>query len=183
MIERQSDNLDRLVANLLDMTRIRSGTLELRREIVPVADVVDDAVHTMANEVAPINVTSELPSDLPPVDVDQVLMVQVLANLLENAARYSPEGQPVEVGASAHNGLVEVSVRDHGPGVALADRERIFHMFNQVSGGGRAGLGLTIAKAFVEAHGQSIHVGDTPEGGAEFTFTMPRALLPPEASA
>jgi len=183
MIERQADNLDRLVANLLDMTRIQSGALELRREVVPVADVVEDAVHAMANEVAPVHVAAELPGDLPPVDVDQVLMVQVLANLLENAARYSPEGQPIEVGASTRNGLVEVVVRDHGPGVLPADRERVFHMFNQVSGSGRAGLGLTIAKAFVEAHGQTIHVGDTPGGGAEFTFTMPRAVLPPDAVA
>ena len=147
LIESQSDNLDRLVADLLDMTRIQSGALEL-------------------------------PPDLPTVDVDQVLMVQVLANLLENAARHSPPAQPIEIVASTHDGVVEVTVRDHGPGIPIADRERIFEMFNQVSGGGRGGLGLTIARAFVEAHGQAISLGDTPEGGAAFVFTMPRASLP-----
>ncbi len=182
LIEGQSDNLDRLVANLLDMTRIRSGALELRRTAVPVVEVVDEAVQAVATELAPAQVTATVPGDLPPVDVDLVLMVQVLANLLENAARHSPEGCPIEVEAAAHNGLVEVAVRDHGPGVPFAERERVFEMFNRASGSGRAGLGLTIAKAFVEAHGQTIRVGDAPGGGAELTFTMPRAVVPPDDS-
>ena len=94
------------------------GTLELRREIVPVADVVDDAVHTMANEVAHHR-HIELPSDLPPVDVDQVLMVQVLANLLENAARYSPEGRAGRGrGLRARRRWWRCRCDDHGPGVA-----------------------------------------------------------------
>lgn len=183
MIERQSDNLDRLVANLLDMTRIQAGALELRREVVTVAEVVDAAVQTVSNETAPEHIAAALPDDLPPVDVDQMLMVQVLANLFENASRYSPVDQPIEVGATAANGFVAVTVRDHGPGIPAADRELVFQMFNQVSGGGRAGLGLTIARAFVEAHGQTIVAGEAPGGGALFTFTMPRAALPPEASA
>jgi len=180
MIESQSDNLDRLVANLLDMTRIRSGALELRRVVVPVAEVVDEAVHAVANEVS--HVTATLADDLPPVDVDQVLMVQVLANLLENAARYSPDARPIEVEATTADGLVVVAVRDHGPGVPFAERERVFEMSSGVGGDGRAGLGLTIAKAFVEAHGQTIGVGEAPGGGAEFTFTMPRGVVPVDNS-
>jgi two-component system sensor histidine kinase KdpD len=178
LIESQSDNLDRLVADLLDMTRIQSGALELRRDEVRVSDLVEGAVRSVAHKVATDQITTTLPPDLPTVDVDQVLMVQVLANLLENAARHSPPAQPIEIVASTHDGVVEVTVRDHGPGIPIADRERIFEMFNQVSGGGRGGLGLTIARAFVEAHGQAISLGDTPEGGAAFVFTMPRASLP-----
>jgi len=181
LIEHQSDTLDRLVDNLLDMTRIQSGTLELRRDITPVADIVDGALATSAVPTGPM-VTVDLPGDLPPVDVDQLLVERVLANLVENAARYAPDGRPVEVTATANGSegdVVTVAVSDHGPGVPAAERERVFLMFNRVSGGGRAGLGLAIAKAFVEAHGQSIWVDDAPGGGARFRFTLPVAQVPP----
>lgn len=174
LIETQSDALDRLVANLLDMSRIQAGALELRREVTPVAELVDGAVAVLATD----QVTADLPADLPPVDVDQLLMQQVLVNLVDNAIRHSPEGQPVEVSATADGGLVELAVRDHGPGVSASERERIFQMFNRVGGGGRAGLGLAIAKAFVEVHGQTIRAEDAPGGGARFVLTMPAAALP-----
>ena len=175
LIETQSDALDRLVANLLDMTRIQSGTLELRREISLVADLVRGAMQT--STVSGPEVTLALANDLPPVDVDQVLVERVVANLLENAARHAPDGSPIEVAAIAKDGVVELAVLDHGPGVPAAERERVFQMFNRISGGGRAGLGLAIAKAFVEAHGQTIRVEDAPGGGARFVFTMPTADL------
>ena len=123
----------------------------------------------------------DLPADLPPVDVDQVLMEQVLVNLVDNALRHSPDGRPVEVSAATGPGLVEVAVRDHGPGIPASERQHIFQMLNRVSGGGRAGLGLAIAKAFVEAHGQTIRVEDAAGGGARFAFTMPAAPPPGEA--
>jgi two-component system, OmpR family, sensor histidine kinase KdpD len=176
LIETQSDTLDRLVANLLDMTRIQSGALELHREISTVAEVVAGALRTSAVPSSGVEVT--LATDLPPVDVDQVLTERVLANLLENAVRHSPEDRAVEVLATASGGTVELAVVDHGPGVPVAERERVFQMFNRVSGGGRAGLGLAIAKAFVEAHGQTIRVEESPGGGARFVFTMPAAVLP-----
>ena len=178
LIEDQSDTLDRLVDNLLDMTRIQSGALELRRDVSPVVDVVEGALLTGAVHRDTVRV--DLPADLPPVDVDQLLMERVLANLVENAVRHSPAGQPVTVAAAVHGPSVELSVVDHGPGVPTDDRARVFQLFNRVSGGGRAGLGLAIAKAFVEAHGQSIWVGDAPGGGARFVFTMPIAVLPAE---
>jgi len=177
LIEAQSDTLDRLVANLLDMSRIQSGTLELRRTVGPVADVVEGARRVLTAE----RIVTELPPDLPPVDVDQLLMEQALANLVENALRHSPDGGAVEVSATADGQVVELAVRDHGPGVPAPERERVFEMFNQVSGGGRAGLGLAIAKAFVEAHDQAIRVEDAPGGGARFVFTMPTATVPPDA--
>ncbi len=177
LIEDQSDTLDRLVANLLDMTRIQSGALELRRDITPVADVVEGALRTSAVPNGPA-VTVDLPADLPVVDVDQLLMERVLANLVENAARYAPEGRPVEITATSDGDRVAVAVVDHGPGVPPAEHDRVFQMFNRVSGGGRAGLGLAIAKAFVEAHGQAVWVDDAPGGGARFVFTMPVAAIP-----
>jgi two-component system sensor histidine kinase KdpD len=182
LIETQSDNLARLVTNLLDMTRIQSGALELRREVGPVSDVVEAALRAIDRGGSADAVIVLLPDDLPLVDIDQLLMVQVLANLLENAVRHSPGGQPVEVMATVAEGTVEVSVQDHGSGIAPAERERVFQMFNRPSGSGRAGLGLTIAKSFVEAHGESIRVEEAPGGGARFVFTMPRATVPADAA-
>jgi two-component system sensor histidine kinase KdpD len=178
LIEERSDALDRLVANLLDMTRIQSGALELRRAITPVADVVEGGVR--ASAVPPGAVSVDLPADLPPVDVDAVLMEQVLANLLDNAARHSPDGTTIRVCARTHTGVVELSVSDGGPGVPPAERERVFTMFARLGAQGRAGLGLAIAKAFVEAHGQTIHVEDSPGGGARFVVTLPASQVPVE---
>lgn len=179
LIEERADALDRLVTNLLDMTRIRSGALELRRVIVDVGDVVDGALQ--ASGVPPEAVDIEVPFDLPPVDVDQVLMEQVVANLLDNALRHSPAGTPVRVVATARGAEVALRVEDHGPGIAPEDRERVFTMFSRIGGSGRAGLGLAIARAFVEAHGHSIHVEDTPGGGASFVVNLPAAPVPVEA--
>ncbi|MGH9090570.1 MAG: sensor histidine kinase, partial [Acidimicrobiales bacterium] len=179
LIEDQSDVLDRLVANLLDVTRLQSGTLELRRDITTVAEVVEAALGvlgTPADGGSPV--VLDLPPDLPPVDVDVLLVQQVLVNLLDNALRHAPEGTPVEIGAHAAGDVVELAVRDHGPGVPAGERERVFEMYSQVGGSGRAGLGLAIAKAFVEAHGQAVHVEDAPGGGACFVCTLPVAHLP-----
>lgn len=174
LIEVQAGNLSRLMTNLLDMTRIHAGGIELHREAVPLVELVDEAWEALAGTGQAVALSTDLPDDLPPVDVDQVLMVQALVNLFENAARYSPPGSPVEVRATPRDGVVELSVRDHGPGVPASERHRIFEMFNS-TGGGRAGLGLTIARSFVEIHGQQIAVGDAEGGGACFVLTLPRA--------
>lgn len=181
LIEDRADALDRLVANLLDMTRIQDGRLQLRREITPVAEVVEASLHAAAGALAGLAVTVAVPDDVPPVDVDTVLMVQVLANLLDNAAHHNGPAEPVEVAAATAGPMVELSVRDHGPGVPADDRQRVFQMFNRVSGSGRAGLGLTIAKAFVEANGGRIWVEDAPGGGARFVVALPAATLPAES--
>lgn len=177
LIDEQSDALDRLVTNLLDMTRIQSGALELRREITPVADVVDGGLRASALR-RDGSVVVDLPADLPPVDVDLVLMEQVLANILDNAARHAPEGDQVVISAQVHGPLIALSVSDRGPGVPPSERERVFTMFSRIGAEGRAGLGLAIAKAFVEAHDQTIHVEDAPGGGARFVVTMLAAPMP-----
>ncbi|HEY3941594.1 MAG TPA: ATP-binding protein [Acidimicrobiales bacterium] len=184
LIETQSDRLDRLVTSLLDMTRLESGALELHREVQPVSDLVDDAVAALNLGAPRVGASAEghrgrvdvdVPDDLPPVDVDQLLMRQVLTNLLDNALRFSPEGTAVEVTARLVDDRIELSVRDHGPGIPPADRERAFGMFNRIAGGGRAGLGLTIARAFVEAHGESISIHEAAGGGARLVVTLPLA--------
>jgi two-component system sensor histidine kinase KdpD len=110
-----------------------------------------------------------------------VLVGQVLANLLENAERLSPAGSPITVGAQVAPGsastMAEISVSDEGPGIAREDRERVFEMFSRTGGGGRAGLGLAIAKAFVEAHGGLIWIDPDVVHGARVVFTVPCETL------
>jgi two-component system, OmpR family, sensor histidine kinase KdpD len=178
LIEEQSDRLARLVANLLDMTRIEAGTLELRRESAAVGDLVAEAVLALGTSPGLSSLQTDIPGDLPLVDVDPLVMVQVLANLIDNALVHSPPGTAVEVIAAAERDGVRVSVRDHGPGVPEAERERVFQMFNRRSGAGRAGLGLTIAKTFTEAHGQRIALESPAGGGALFAVTMALAPVP-----
>ena len=118
----------------------------------------------------------DVPASLPAVDVDEVLISRVLANLLENAARHSPGDSPITVrGEARPDGRVEVSVTDHGPGVQPDRRKEIFGLLSRRASDVGAGLGLTIAKTFVEAHGQRIWVEDAPGGGARFAFTLPVA--------
>jgi two-component system sensor histidine kinase KdpD len=176
-IEDQSDHLTMLVANLLDMARLEAGTLALRREPHDLTGVVDTAIAAARAVLAHHSLAVEIPSDLPIVEIDAVLIVQVLSNLLTNAAQHSPDGTTITVAASERAGLVDVSVSDEGPGVPEADRERIFHMLDRNAGSGRAGLGLAISTAFVEAHGQRLRVADGPSGGACFKFQIPVATL------
>jgi len=170
----QAERLERLVANLLDMTQIQAGALRVRRAPVSLDELVAETLAVLGPSWSG-RVALSIPLTLPALDVDHLLVVQVLANLLENALRHAPPGSPIVVRAKAAGASVEVAVEDRGPGVPAAERERIFAMFNRVSGGGRAGLGLAIARSFVEAHGGAIRAEERPGGGARFVFTLPVA--------
>jgi two-component system sensor histidine kinase KdpD len=176
-IELQSDHLARLVANLLDMARLEAGTLALHRQPHTVREVVDAAVTAAGSALRDHVLAVELDDALPLVEVDLVLVAQVVANLLTNAAQHGPDGSTVTVAAHPVSGGVSVAVRDEGPGVAEEDRERIFHMLDRNAGSGRAGLGLAISTAFVEAHGGRLRVDDAPGSGASFSFQLPAAAL------
>lgn len=174
LVDVQADRLDRLVSNLLDMTRIQAGALELRRQPSALAELFEEALAVLGRSGQSGEVTYEAPADLALVDVDPVLVRQALANLVDNALRYSPEGEPVRVVARPAEGQkVEVSVSDKGPGVPEEERARIFQMFERREAGGRGGLGLAIVQAFVEAHGERIWVSQAEGGGARFAFTLP----------
>ncbi len=176
LIELQSDRLARLVSNLLDMTRLEAGALELRPSTVDFRELLDEALALLGGILAPRRVTVDAALDLPPLHLDHVLMSQVLANVLENAERLSPETGIIRVTARAapkNTARVEIAVADDGPGIAGEDRERVFDMFSQNGGGGRAGLGLAIAKAFVEAHGGQIWIDPDVARGARVVFTVP----------
>lgn len=183
LIDVQADRLAELVQNLLDMSRIQAGVLEPRRGAASLGDLAAAVVGDLTQARGhPIEV--ELPSDLPPIDVDLMLISRVLTNLLENAIRHSPKSSPIMVSARLASGnTVEVWVTDHGTGVEPDRRDQIFGMLARREGDVGAGLGLTIAKTFVEAHGQRIWVCDAPGGGARFCFTLPVAAWTPEELA
>ncbi len=173
LIDVETDRLTRLVTSLLDMTRIDAGVLAVRRRPTSVPDLVKDAISALRVSLGDHLVRVAIPADLPEADIDQLLVSQVLANLLDNADRHAPPGSMITVAAELRDDRIVVSVADTGTGVPPAEREGVFDRFVRFDTGGRAGLGLTIAKTFVAAHGEHIWVEDGPEGGARFVFTLP----------
>jgi two-component system, OmpR family, sensor histidine kinase KdpD len=184
LIELQSDRLARLVTNLLDMTRIESGALQVKPTIIALDELVGEALHAVSGLITSGHITWSAHSELPLLELDQVLIVQVLANVLENAARLSPDGSTIHIearlGPPSEPPMVEIAVSDEGPGIDPAMREEVFEMFSQNGGGGRAGLGLAIAKAFVEAHGGTIWIDPLVSQGARVVFTVPCVARVPQ---
>jgi two-component system sensor histidine kinase KdpD len=176
LIDAQADRLATLVKNLLDMSRIQAGVLQPRRVVVSLRDLVASVLADLRPTLDGHETQVRIPDHLPPIDVDVVLISRVLTNLLENAARYAPARTPISVSAAeAAAGTIELSVTDHGPGVSPDRRNEIFGLYPRRADDTGAGLGLTIAKSFVEAHGQRIWVEDAPGGGARFCCTLPEA--------
>ena len=181
LIDAEADRLADLVQNLLDMSRIQAGVLQPRCTLTQIGDLVADVIGDLGLALRGYTVRLALDEGLPPVDVDVTLISRVLTNMLENAIRHAPKGTPITVGAApGPSGTVVVSVADHGPGVSVDRRDEVFGLLARRDDDAGAGLGLSIAKAFVEAHHQRIWVEDAPGGGARFCFTVPAAELTAE---
>ena len=174
--------LNALVNNLLDMARLESGRIALNLQWQPLEEVVGSALRGLGAPFAghhPVKVA--LPPDLPLLQFDAVLIERVLANLLENAAKYTPEGSAISIGAAATRESIEVWVADEGPGLPPGREELIFEKFERgrkESATPGVGLGLAICRAIVDAHGGTIRGETRPEGGARFVFTLPRGEPP-----
>jgi len=174
--------MNALVNKLLDMARLESGRIALNLQWQPLEEVVGSALRSLGALFAghhPIRVA--LPADLPLLQFDAVLIERVLANLLENAAKYTPEGSAISVGAGAARDSVQVWVADQGPGLPPGREELIFEKFERgrkESATPGVGLGLAICRAIVAAHGGTIRGENRAEGGARFVFTLPRAEPP-----
>jgi two-component system sensor histidine kinase KdpD len=177
-IEQEVKRLDRLVGELLDLSRIDSGRLVLQREYHAVDALVDDVLGRLREVTSSHEVRVDVPDDLPPVSVDYLRMDQVLSNIIENAVRYAPAQTVIEVGAWVDAGQLRIEITDAGPGIAAEDREKVFAPFHRLPRGDRAavkgaGLGLAIARRLVEAHDGRIWVEAGPGRGARFVITMP----------
>ena len=173
-IEEEADRLDRLVTNLLDASRLEAGGLTLSRRPQDLTELIGTVVDRLRARLPGHSVQVDMPDDLPPVACDYAQIDQVVTNLLENALLHTPTATPVVTRAMREDGVVRVEVVDGGPGIPVADRERLFRPFER--GRTRApgsGLGLTIARGFVEAHGGKLWLEDGPESGSRFVFTLP----------
>lgn len=175
MAREEAERLNRLVGNLLDMTRIAAGALRTAEEPCDVQEVISAACERLSARLANRPLTLEAPPLLAPMDF--VLMVQVLVNLLDNALKYSPPGSPIEVAARTVDDTLEIMVADRGSGVPPEDLERIFDKFYRVhrpTGIRGTGLGLAICKGIVEAHRGRIWAQNRPGGGLVVTVALPR---------
>jgi two-component system sensor histidine kinase KdpD len=176
----EARRMTRLVANLLDMVRVESGALSVHRGWHVLEEVAGVALLRAGERLDGRSVTTDLPPTLPLVPIDDVLIEQVLINLLENAAKYTPAGTPIEISASVLQGEVMVTVADRGPGVPPEESERIFEKFHRAArGAGGVGLGLAICRGIVTAHGGRLWVDSREGGGAAFRFTLPIIGIPP----
>jgi two-component system sensor histidine kinase KdpD len=179
-IELKAREISELVSNVLDLMRFESGQIVLRREWESVDDLVGSALARVEERLAGYPVEVQIPAELPVVYVDADLMVQTLANLLDNVAKYTPLGTPVHITALTEDEWVRVTVDDAGPGLPATGRDRLFDKFQRGRDEGTvvgAGLGLAICRAIVTAHGGEIRAGDRPGGGARFQFTLPTREL------
>ena len=170
-----------LVENLLDMARLQSGRVELDLQWHPLEEVVGSALKALEPMLAGREVQVRLPEDLPLLRLDAPLMQRVFSNLLENAVKYTPPGSVIGIAAAANEQEVEISVSDDGPGLPRGKEERLFDKFERgqrESPTPGVGLGLAICRAIVEAHGGRIRASNRAEGGARFSFTVPRGTPP-----
>jgi two-component system sensor histidine kinase KdpD len=173
--------MNSLVSNMLDMARLQSGPVQLDRQWQPIEEVIGTSLKAMAHLLEGRRVRVELADDLPLVDIDAVLFERVLCNLLENAAKYTPAGSPVVIGARPRPDKVAITVEDEGPGLPRGREAAIFDLFERgrkESATPGVGLGLAICRAIVEAHGGTIRGETRASGGARFVIELPRGEPP-----
>lgn len=177
----ETARLERLVANLLDMTRLESGAIALERDWMPLDEIVSSALTRLEDRLGDREVSVQLPEELPLVLVDPVLFEQLFVNLLENAVKYTPAGAPIEIRARRAGETVVVEVIDHGAGIPQDDIGKVFEKFyrGDHAGVSGAGLGLPICRGIVEAHAGSISAENHEGGGAVFRITIPAGGEPP----
>ena len=184
-IYEESERMDRLINNLLDMTRLESGGLQLKKDWQPLQEVIGSSLRHLDKRLAGREVKLDISADLPLVPIDEISVEQVLVNLLDNVLQYTPSGSPIDISASLRDNAVTVEVVDHGPGLPAGTEERAFQKFFRAHPAGMdgarrgIGLGLAICRGIIEAHGGTICASNRPEGGAAFRFTLPLVGTPP----
>ena len=177
----EADRLGQLVRNVLDMSRLESGSTALKRRWQPLEELIGAALNSLDQPLTGRVVKLDLPDGLLLIRVDAVLIERVMAHLLENAAKYSADGSPIEVSVTVGSSEVVVAVADRGPGVPPDERDRIFEKFYRSSRDrsyAGTGLGLSICRAILKVHEGRVWVEDRPGGGAVFKFALPREDAP-----
>lgn len=179
--EDETKRLARFVSNLLDLTRLDAGALTPKTEPVRLAEVVRGVLAQMASALAKHTVTVRISDSLPELSLDPSLMEHVLSNLLDNAAKYTPEGSEIELIAVRHRFSISLQVRDRGPGIPDDELGKIFDLFHRVRQGDRnragTGLGLAITRGFAQAMGVEVRARNRDDGGAVFELDFPARLI------
>lgn len=178
----EAQRMNRLIGNLLDMIRVETQTLVVQKEWQPLEEPIGVALIRLDDLLQGRDVQVQLPPDLPLLPLDGLLIEEVLINLLENAAKYTPAGSPITISARTEDQAVTVDVADRGPGLPPGEESRIFEKFYRSVGsapGPGVGLGLTICRGIIQAHGGKIWAENRPGGGAVFRFTLPIEGTPP----
>jgi two-component system sensor histidine kinase KdpD len=183
-IYEESDRLSRLVENLLHLTRIESGSMKVEKQWQPLDEVVGSALRRLESSLRSHSIETSIPAELGLIPIDGLLIEQVLVNLLDNAAKYTPPGCAISISAERTQDGVEVVVADRGPGLDEAERERVFDKFYRSSTvssdrGRGAGLGLAICRAIIQAHGGRVWAEGREGGGTRFVFALPIDASPP----
>ncbi len=170
-----AERLNRLVANLLDMTRLESGMIKPKLDWCDIRDVIGHSLKSLEKELEGHPTAVNIPDAVPLIRLDFGLIEQALTNLIHNAALHTPPGTEITLNVSVDEHECVISVSDNGPGLPAEDIDRVFEKFYRASGGnaGGTGLGLTITKGFVEAHHGTISARNRPQGGAEFIVKLP----------
>jgi two-component system sensor histidine kinase KdpD len=175
-----------LVENLLHMTRLSSGKVEINRQWHPPEDVIGSALNRMEGRLNERSIEIDIHETLPLVRLDAVLVEQLLVNLLENAAKYSPAGSPIEVGARTVSGGIEFAVSDRGPGFRPGEESQVFDLFyrgkSEATDRRGTGIGLAICRAVAELHDGRIEAENRPQGGATVRVMIPNPEPPPPVS-
>jgi K+-sensing histidine kinase KdpD len=175
-VEESADRLTTVVDNLLALSRLQAGVLSVHHQPTALDAVVARAV--LATDTGGIEVRLDVPDDLPLALADPGLLERVVANLLANACGAGPPDQPVTIRGRTHDDRLRLQIIDHGPGIAVEDRDRVFAPFQRLDDHGSTGLGLglAIARGFTEAQGGTLTPGDTPNGGLIMTITLPASV-------
>jgi two-component system sensor histidine kinase KdpD len=172
----QARQLNRLVENLLNMTRLEAGSVHLNLEPCDLQDLTGTVLQQFTSRLKDHPIKVEIPDDLPLVNCDAVLIAQVITNILDNACKYSLPGTAITLGITNHTDAVEVFIRDKGEGLDEEELEKVFAKFyrgNHRKTTTGTGLGLSICKGIIEAHGGWIKAANNPDGGATFSFRLP----------
>lgn len=171
----ESDRLNRLVTNILHITRLESGQIHLRKDLHSLEEIIGSTLNRLENTLKNRPITIHLPENLPLIPLDDLLMEQVFLNLIENACRYTPEGSPIDIEAIQNHDTVRVLVKDTGPGIPVADQKKVFEKFyrrnsSDIMG---TGLGLAICSGIIKIHGGNIGVENREGGGSIFYIDLP----------
>jgi two-component system, OmpR family, sensor histidine kinase KdpD len=179
-IHEETDRLERIIRNVLNLTRLESGAITVHKEWQPLEEIIGVVLNRFSEKLKGRPLELKIPPDLPLIPFDTLLMEQVLSNLIENAVRHTPPGTPIEIRIHPQQSAIMIEIADRGPGIPSHEEETIFNKFIRSTRTRMgAGIGLSICRVIVEAHGGRIWAENRPDGGAAFKFIIPVEGAPP----